>query len=470
MWSLAASRDALGPPRLVLPLAGLATLVGVLAVQSPALAVVAVAGLAFVVLALRSLVGGLCVFTVLIFFEQVPGVGEGGLSPTKVVGAVLVISWLLVLARDGRFAPVLLRDRPLFAGAAIFLVAWALASRLWASDTAVASSNGVRLGLGVILVFIVFSAVRDERGFRWLVWAYLVGAFFSALVGFAQTSPEAGAVSAEEGRLAGGIADPNELASILVPALALSCFALAAVKGSLLRFALLVSVGMSATALFFTESRGGLVALATAMVAAVLLAGPLRPRMLAISLFVAALGISYYALIAPPESLQRLTEFAVSGGTGRTDLWSIAMAIIGDNPIVGVGAGNFQVVEPTYAVNTINLPNVTFIVDTPKVAHNTYLELFAELGFVGVGAFGALVVGAFVWAGRAVRAFAQSGDLTMELLGRGLIVGLIGMLSAYTFISGQYEKQLWLLLGLGVGLYSVARPRGRPGVRDPAAR
>jgi O-antigen ligase len=96
-------------------------------------------------------------------------------------------------------------------------------------------------------------------------------------------------------------------------------------------------------------------------------------------------------------------------------------------------------------------------VDTPKVAHNTYLEVFAELGIVGIVAFVGIVGGALWKAPDAIRTFMRSGDFSNEALARGLLVGLAGMLAAYLFVSGQYEKQLWLLVGLTAALPSVAR-------------
>jgi hypothetical protein len=33
------------------------------------------------------------------------------------------------------------------------------------------------------------------------------------------------------------------------------------------------------------------------------------------------------------------------------------------------------------------------------------------------------------------------------------------MLTAFVFLSGEYEKQLWVLLGLAVAVYGIARRR-----------
>jgi O-antigen ligase len=451
-----AFRDTLPAVLLAAGFTVLAAMLGLLAVVSPIAALGVTLGLAFLAVTVVDLTAGLCLFTVLTFFEHLPGM-DTGLSPVKVAGAVLVLCWLLVVTTRERGSAFMVQDRPLLAYAAGALVAWALASRLWAPDAAAAGSNAFRLALGVILVFVVFTAVREPRHLRWVLWSFIAGALFSAAVGLATTSPEAGMAAPEEGRLAGGIADPNELAAILVPALALAAFALAAVTNAIARWALAISVVVFAICLFLTESRGGLVALVVILVASVAFAGRWRPQVVALALVVAGLGVAYYTLFAPPESLQRLTHFLAGGGTGRTDLWAVAGEMIRDHPILGVGVGNFQVVEPTYAYGTINLENVKFIVDTPKVAHNTYLEVFAELGIVGIVAFVGIVGGALWKAPDAIRTFMRSGDFSNEALARGLLVGLAGMLAAYLFVSGQYEKQLWLLVGLTAALPSVAR-------------
>jgi len=435
----------------------LAVILGLLAVMSPLLAIGATLGLAYTAVALTSLTAGVCVLTLLSFFENLPGVQDSAVSPVKFAGAVLVIAWLLVIAsREGR-DKLMLRDRPVVSYAAALLVVWSLASRLWAQDEGATAGTGLRLALSVIVVFIVYTAVRDTRDMRWVIWAFIAGAFFSAIVGLATTSPEAATASAGEGRLSGGIADPNELAAVLVPALVLAAFSLAAVTGALARWALTVAVATFAICLFLTESRGGLVALTVVLITGVFLAGRYRPQAIALGLVIAGLGVAYYTQFATAESLQRVTGFFAGGGTGRTDLWSVALQMIRDHPLLGVGAGNFQTVEPTYAYGTLNLASIEFIIDTPKVAHNTALEILAETGIVGFAAFSALIVGCLARVPAALRAFAQADDVPSEALGRGLAIGIIGMLAALMFISGQYEKQLWLLLGLAAALGSIAR-------------
>jgi hypothetical protein len=78
----------------------------------------------------------------------------------------------------------------------------------------------------------------------------------------------------------------------------------------------------------------------------------------------------------------RFTSF---GGT-RYDLWRIAKNQFADNPIEGVGAGNFN---RTYYLERRTLENV-------RQPHSIEMQLLGELGLVGMLAF-LLFVGAVMW-------------------------------------------------------------------------
>jgi O-antigen ligase len=129
-----------------------------------------------------------------------------------------------------------------------------------------------------------------------------------------------------------------------------------------------------------------------------------------------------------------------------------------NHPLRGVGLGNFGVVEPSYATQTMNLERVRFVVTFRQRVHNTYLEVAAELGVAGVLLFVAVLGIALRYAGRGVAALARAGD-ALEPWVRGLIAGALGMFTAYFFLSAQWEKQLWLVLALLAAVPALARER-----------
>ena len=438
----------LGAPGYAIPLGGLAAVVfGWQAVARPALPVVALAAVALVIAFMSDLLLGLAIFVVLTFPQVLPsGLGAGTVA--KPLGAVLAGSWILLVLRR-QSTPFLPRHQPLLTILAVGLVVWGLASALWAVDSGASVSAAARLAQGAVLLFVTYSAIRSVHDLRLIAWAFLVGAAFAALYSVAAGTYGAG------GRL-GGLFDPNFFAAQLVAAMALAGFMFAVVRSPLGRLVLLVFVGIYVTAFVLTESRGGLVALGVALAAAVALSGRLRPRAVAVVLIAVAAGMFYYGSLAGPAVRARITNVSAQGSAGRSDEWRIALKIAGRKPLQGVGFGNFQVVEPTYVTSSLNLLKPGYVISGLEV-HNTYLELLSELGAVGLSLFLGLVALALTGALQAGKRFESAGDAAAGALCRGLAVAAMGMLTAYFFLSGEYQRQLWLVLGL-LAAASALRP------------
>jgi putative inorganic carbon (HCO3(-)) transporter len=251
---------------------------------------------------------------------------------------------------------------------------------------------------------------------------------------------------------------------VLLPALVLSLFGQAAIRAPIARLVLASSTVVTAIGILLSESRGGFLASGVALVATVLLAGPVRARAVAGGLMIAAGGVLYYAFIAPPEALARVTGFTT--GSGRTNLWAVAMDAFHQHPFGGIGAGNFTVVEQAFAVGNVSLQRTSDIV-LNHVVHNSYLHVLAELGVVGFVLFACLLTGALVIAWRAVQSLARADDRETEILARGTMIASIGMFVAFFFLSAQYEKQLYLVLGTLAALSTLPRAPLRARDRTP---
>jgi O-antigen ligase len=441
---------------------------GALAVMRPPLALAFVLGLLFVGVAVLSLPAGVALFVFIVFFERLGSV-TGGISLIKLAGAVLVGAWLLRLVTE-RDALGLSRSHPLVATLLVAFAVWAFASSLWASDSGAATGAALRIGQNVLFVFVLFSAWSNRRGLIWSLWAYVLGAFATAAVGIVSGTPQDTA-DAYGGvtRIGGTIGDPNYLAAVLVPALVFAAFMLAFTRPPLLRFLLVVAIGTMTLGVFLTGSRGGIIAMVAVFVASLVFGGPVRSRAVMLFLFIGAAGVLYFTLVAPPAALQRVTNFSEGGGSGRTDLWAVSLAMSGDHPLLGVGAGNFTVVEPRYAARNLALTDVNLVLDQPHVAHNTYLEVLTEFGAVGLALF-VLLIGSILGLGRrAAREAAAARGRVGELMSRAAVIALVGLFAAYVFLSAQYEKQLWVLLGMALVLPSLVASRAAVGETDTSA-
>src|SRR6266487_2046548 len=209
---------------------------------------------------------------------------------------------------------------------------------------------------------------------------------------------------------------------------------------------------------YTTLFRSGLLALAAAAVAAVILGGPARGRLTAITLIVAAIGIAYYVYAAPPQLRERVSSITTSGEASplRVDTWEIALRMTKDHPVGGVGLGNFPALESHYVTTNINVAEVNSLRRVQFVVHNTYLEILAELGLVGLILFSAVLA---MTLGRAAAMLVRRGteDGLPLLLARAIIAATVGLLTSQIFNSGEYSKQLWLLLGMAVAAASLGR-------------
>lgn len=430
---------------------------GVLAGINPVVAVAAALGITFVVVVFADLSVGFALFAFVAFLDVFP---LGGFASVfaKAVGALLFLSWLAVLTTRSSERTDFFAAHPFLAYVLLLFVAWAGLSLLWAEDSAESLEAVQRFGLNIALFVIAYTAIRTREHATWVTAAFVGGAALAALYGL--FSPRY-VQDYDLTRIESGSFDPNQLAATLVAALVLAGALLAGWR----RYPSIVvlssvAIGACVLGIFLSLSRGGLVALGVALVAACLFGGRWRPAALVALVVVAGVTVGYFGYVATPQARERVTE--TQGGTGREDIWAVGWRMVEDEPARGVGAGNFPVASIHYLLEPGAIRRDEFIVDEPKVAHNTYLQILAELGVVGLALFVGILLFSLTCAWRAARRFARVGDLQMELISRAVLVALVAMLAADFFISDHFSKQLWLLLAFGPSLLAIARREETP--------
>jgi O-antigen ligase len=427
----------------------LAACCGLLAGYSPLMGLGVALAVIVVVAMFRDLAVGLAVFTVASFGSVFSG-GHAA-SGAKGLGFLLILAWVATLARRPRGeALALLREQRWLVVFAAALLAWSLLSAAWADSSGTALVGASRWAMDLVLLPIVYSAVRGTRHARWAVAAFVVGAILAVLYGAATNN------SVDGSRLAGALGDPNETAAVMVAAAVLALGLGASEQRSLrLRWLYFATAVAALAGLAATASRGGLVALAVTLAAAVLLAGRWRRQAAIAAAVGAVLLVGWFMFLAPASSRSHLSNLQ----TPRTTLWLVAGRTIEANPIVGVGDANFAVASRDYLIH----PGVTTaaqqIVTDPHVAHNIYLEIWADLGIVGVVLFAGFVATVLRAGVLAMASFRDSGRRAEEILARAVVVAIVAILAADVFLSDLYSKQMFLLFALAPALLAVARFR-----------
>jgi putative inorganic carbon (HCO3(-)) transporter len=458
---LGSTSSLLAEPPVWLPVALVVPIfiaLGLIAGRNPAMAVVLALGLVFVLVAVSDLAAGVALLVLVVFVESSPVLA---VSAEKLSGLVLVLAWVIrISTQSSRQTRLLFTDYPGLSYVFVLFLGWVLLSSTWAENTANAFNQCTRFLLVAVLYVIVYTALKTRRQLMIVIGAFVAGTAYTAAYGLVKR-PSLDTVDA--GRLVSTIADPNYLAASLIAGIALAGAGIVAARGKpLLQFGAAGALAFCLAAFALTGSRGGIVGLAVALIAAVVVSGRWRAVTTAAVLALVTLGIGYFSLYAPPEITNRIdsvTQGEARQQDGRTTIWMVGWRMVEDNPIRGVGAGNFE----DKSVNYVLEPGTTYrtdrVIDRPGVSHNSYLGPLAELGIVGALLFVSIIGFSVLCAWRAANRFARAEDLPMEALARGVVVASVGMLAAGFFISAEASKQIWLLLALGPALLTIAATR-----------
>jgi len=431
--------------------------IGVLAGLDPRLAVFAVLGLAFATAMFVDLAIGVVLLLIVVFAETTPLAGPV-LSFTKVAGLLLALAWFarVAIQPDGK-ERLIFAAHPVLTYVLILFLAWTTVSTVWAQESGAALTQASRFALVAVLYVIVYTAVRGRRQAFWVIGGFVAGAAGTAAYGLV-LRPEA---DVGTGRLVSTVQDPNFLAATLVAGFVLALAGFLAARGQpALRLATASAATLCLMAFLLTGSRGGVIAFGVALLAAVLVADRGRGKVLLAVAGILFVAVGYFTVYAPDDVRERIlgaTQGEAQQDEGRFTIWTVGWRMFEDNSVSGVGAGNFE----HRSVEYIFQPGTVFqsdrVIDNPGYAHNTYLGPLAELGVIGFVLFAAFLAVSAGCALAAVKAFKRSGDWQMEILARGLVVALAGVLAADFFVSAEYNKFTWLLLGLGPALLGVAR-------------
>jgi len=244
----------------------------------------------------------------------------------------------------------------------------------------------------------------------------------------------------------------------------------------LARLGTLLGVGIVSLILLLTQSRGAMVALATG-IAAMLVAR--NRRWLAVVTPVVIVGVLALQFIGvdnlstAPTWLTSVSDTtagsAVHSAQGRLELWSRGCMMLQDFAFTGIGFGTVVEVMPVL-YPTFVVPNDA----TVEHVHNLYLEAGVDLGFPGLIATLAFLLGLFYLSWRAAQRASGTGlePLALGMVGVVVVFAVHGLTDNFTFYAKAHFIA-WALFGVAVavGLHLVHgdRPPSRtqtPGGRD----
>ena len=442
--------------------AGLACMFALLAVINPVLGLSAAMMLLLAAGFTQSATFGVCAFVFFTYFELITEyTGNTAMSPIKVTGGALIALALLQLVTSSRHRasqrartldqPAWSRH-PVILGAMVGFVALGMMSASWAVNEAQVRTIVERLLTEALMFVAIGVFLMRTRQYVALASTVLVAGVLSTLAGMAIGNEEFG-------RLVGTFTDPNEYAAAMVVSIALGYGALGVARSSLGRGACMAGMAICAYGIMASQSRGGLIALVVSAVVIVLSSrGRERVRLLGASSLAVAAAIAM--LVVTPMGQQLLDRVNHDGSSGRDDLWEIAYSQFKDEPVHGVGLGNYPAVAARYISATIQHSELVNN-NAPRTVHNAYLEIAAELGIAGLVTFGTFVFGSLLLCVRGLRRARRLGEPDTVRMGRAVLAATIGLLASCMFLSGQYNELLWAMLAACVGFHALVVRRER---------
>ena len=321
----------------------------------------------------------------------------------------------------------------------------------------------------IILIFaLMISTLTSPRRLYQMTWLMIVASGYIAGRGVIDYLSGVNLVDGD--RLAGAVGgmfkNPNDLALNLVTFLAPTLFIVVQERRVPRRvFASALAVLM-VTATVFTKSRSGFLGLLAMTAVVIYYTARLKP-----GLVLAIVTAGLLALPAMPasfwtrmDSIFNAAEDPTGSRAARIRLLNQAVDVFADNPLTGIGAGQFQ---------NYNGPG---IIEKWRVTHNVWLQVAAELGVFGLAAFAFLVARAYAACfvtlrrlsapARGVKWRVRSGPpVARELLAdafdpeerriltmnaRSMIGGLVGWTICALFASVAFNWTFYFVLALAV--------------------
>jgi O-antigen ligase len=309
----------------------------------------------------------------------------------------------------------------------------------------------------VLMYFVIAGSVRGSRDIERLASVYYLSAVIYTAIVLTRFD------------LGGGAAwrlgnlyyyDANDFATFAVTAMPIGLYFAHAGRRSMTRIICAIGLVLLTVGLVHSGSRGGFLAV-LAMGAYVVL----RYTAIAVRWRVSAFAVValVFFVVASGEYWRQMgtigadTDYNQTEESGRRQIWARGIGYMLDNPLLGVGANNFPTAEgtlsPFAARQQYGGRGVRW-----NAAHNSFVQIGAELGIPGLLIFIALLGSAFaalIGSKRQRRRNPAFRGRVLELR-QGLTASLIGFVVGAVFLSLAYSEMLYTLLAFAASMAKIS--------------
>lgn len=308
------------------------------------------------------------------------------LSPADLAFIVLFLSYLFFILKTGEIKKYIsIKVKKALKNSLIRLMILLLilmvVSTIYASNKAIALNESVRFLSYIMIGFLIISELNTKHFFSMIVFNYILISFLLNILGLIQYFTGIGIsttvnIVSNTLRLESTFGNPNSFGAYIVLALFPTIMIFIKEKNSKLKTFYGVQVVLSLITLILTYSRNSWLAFFVGILIITIMYS-----WKFIFIIIAGGGISLFI----PSIMGRVKQFTdMSQNMSRINIWKIAIKMIKDHPIRGVGNGNFSVLYDSYVEK---YPELWMEFVTAFPTHNAYLKVFSELGVFGLVIF-----------------------------------------------------------------------------------
>jgi O-antigen ligase len=249
----------------------------------------------------------------------------------------------------------------------------------------------------IILIFaLMVTTLTTPKRLRQLTWLMIVASGYLAARGVLDYARGVNLTEGDrlKGAVGGIFENPNDLALNLVTFLAPTIFIIILERRPLRRLMAAGIAVLMLAAIVATKSRGGFLGLSAMLLVVAYYTIKVKPQWI----FAGVLAVVMAVPVLPQRFWDRMDSItngetdATGSREARLRLMQQAVQVFVENPLTGIGAGQFENYSGPGAI------------ERNRATHNVWLQVAAELGLLGLAIFAYLVFRAFSAAAVSLRA------------------------------------------------------------------
>lgn len=395
-----------------------------------------------------------------------PGLSDFSNLPQRVfletTGILLALVWL---ANQSSNNALPIQRLPFFTWPLLACIAWGLFTSIFALNPYETWKVGRQWLVAIVFFFLVPQLTVSSAQRRQVLIALFAAAFLVAILGISQHLFGLSVIP-QLAPPAANFANKNMAVHFIVLLFPIGTFLFLTAKKDTTAWATSLMLSQIVVYLIYTQTRAGWLAVtcqfllfvilrkATGLNLSLLWSRQKKWAMLTSLLVVLTMmniGPAGFTPGYEAVGLRAASIASIQGNHVRFAIWTDTLSLIQQHPLLGVGLGNLKIHFPSVQKESLFL-HTQYLKD----AHNDYLQIWAELGLVGLTLFACLIGSLGIFLVRTHRKCTGNLTKTLELQTMGLSLTGIGINAMFCFPLERMIPVFTIMVLLGL-LASLAR-------------